>query len=102
MVGIALEALSKSLRGEAKVEKKEEKEKKETRKERNIHCFLSILSATSCVRRRRCRRLNPLCRLQPFFVFPCLCSKTKKTPQGPQYVVTNFNIFVCTVCSGVQ
>lgn len=22
--------------------------------------------------------------------------------QGPQYVVTNFNIFVCTVCSGVQ
>jgi hypothetical protein len=22
--------------------------------------------------------------------------------QGPQYVVTDFNIFVCTVCSGVQ
>lgn len=23
-------------------------------------------------------------------------------PQGPQYVVSNFNVFVCTVCSGVQ
>jgi len=23
-------------------------------------------------------------------------------PQGPQYVVTDFNIFVCAVCSGVQ
>ena len=22
--------------------------------------------------------------------------------QGPQYIVTDFNIFVCTVCSGVQ
>lgn len=24
------------------------------------------------------------------------------TTQGPQYVVTDFNVFVCTVCSGVQ
>lgn len=23
-------------------------------------------------------------------------------PQGPQYVVSNYNVFVCTVCSGVQ
>lgn len=22
--------------------------------------------------------------------------------QGPQYVVSSFNVFVCTVCSGVQ
>lgn len=22
--------------------------------------------------------------------------------QGPQYAITDFNIFVCTVCSGVQ
>jgi len=29
-------------------------------------------------------------------------SLSKIKNQGPQYVVTNFNIFVCTVCSGVQ
>jgi len=38
-----------------------------------------------------------------FCVLCFLFRKPQKTsPQGPQYVVTNFNIFVCTVCSGVQ
>ena len=26
----------------------------------------------------------------------------RRLPQGPQYVVCSFNVFVCTVCSGVQ
>ena len=33
---------------------------------------------------------------------PLLLLQTKNPPQGPQYVVTDFSIFVCTVCSGVQ
>ena len=71
--------------------------RKRSRKRERRRPSLSSFSATSCVE------------LNLFFFFLLLLfffqKKKKKKPhhhQGPQYVVTNFNIFVCTVCSGVQ
>jgi predicted transcriptional regulator len=56
------------------------------------------INCDSLVSWQSCRAL----RLEPDLALGCPHHALPSCLQGPQYVVSSFNVFVCTVCSGVQ